>query len=57
MSDKRKVDEDGYEYWEDADDVPGTALSTCCGRYESDMYKGMCECCKEYCTWYDGGEV
>ena len=35
------------------DDVPGSAVSTCCGAPEAEAPLGICTTCHEHCDWYD----
>ena len=35
------------------DDVPGCAISTCCGAPEAEAPLGICTACHEHCDWYD----
>ncbi len=41
------------EEFDCAEDVPGSAVSTCCGAPEHDFFHGLCKSCKEHCSWFD----
>ena len=38
------------------DDVPGSAISTCCGAAPLYWAPSLCTACKEHCDWYDEEE-